>query len=173
LLDFDITHYEQSLALLVGINRADIMYQRISKIVLIVAVAFGLLACATGKMTMEEQVVADGAVRMGPGEVTEYLAGNTEEWSNGGAYFNKNGRLDFIWDGQRFFNYSWAARDDGQVCIKNQTGFTTSCTAYFKYQGIVWAVIKEEFGELRTNFGGPNTLREGNALLDLEPGDKL
>lgn len=171
LLDFYITHYEQSPALLVRINRADIMYQRISKIVLIVAVAFGLLACATGKMTLEDKVVADGAVRMGPAEVTEYLAGNTQVWSNGGAYFHENGRLDFIWDGQRFFHYSWVTRDDGQACIKNQIGFTTSCSAYFRHKGEIWTVVTEEFGELRTEFGGPDTIREGNVLLDLEPGD--
>jgi hypothetical protein len=32
-------------------------------------------------------------------------------------------------------------------------------------------VVTEEFGELRTEFGGPDTIREGNVLLDLEPGD--
>lgn len=149
------------------------MYQRFSKLLLIVAVAFGLLACATGNPTLEERVVADGAVRMSAAEITEYLSGNTEEWSNGGAYFHENGRLDFIWDGQRFFHYSWAARNDGQVCIKNQVGFTTSCSAYFKHQGIIWAVVTEEFGEQRTEFGGPNTLLDGNVLLDLEPGDKI
>jgi hypothetical protein len=149
------------------------MYRRILKTLLTVAVAFGLLACATGKMTLEDKVVAEGAVRMTAAEVTEYLAGNTQEWSNGGAYYHENGRLDFIWDGQQFFNYTWAARKDGQVCIKNQVGFTTSCSAYFKHQGIIWTVITEEFGELRTEFGGPDTLLEGNKLLDLEPGDKI
>jgi hypothetical protein len=33
-------------------------------------------------------------------------------------------------------------------------------------------VITEEFGELRTEFGGPDTVLDGNVLLDLEPGDK-
>ena len=148
------------------------MYQRIFKILLIIGVTLGLMACATGKTTLEEKVVADGAARMGPTEVTEYLSGNTQEWSNGGAYFHENGRLDFIWDGQRFFHYTWAARSDGQICIKNQVGFTTSCSAYFKHQGIIWTVITEEFGELRTEFGGPDTVLDGNVLLDLEPGDK-
>jgi hypothetical protein len=33
-------------------------------------------------------------------------------------------------------------------------------------------VITEEFGELQTEFGGPDTVLDGNDLFDLEPGDK-
>lgn len=147
------------------------MYQKVSNILIVIAVSFGLLACATGQMSMEQKVVADGGMRMNPEEVTAHLAGNTQKWSNGGAYYYPEGRLDFIWDGKEFYHYTWGTRGDGQVCIKNQVGLTTSCSAYFKHEGTVWTVVTEEFGELRTNFGGPDTILDGKRLSDLEPGD--
>lgn len=56
------------------------MYLRISKILLVLAVSFGLLACATTgqyEQQQEQQLLKAGAKRLGLDEVTAYLSGKT------------------------------------------------------------------------------------------------
>ncbi|MDJ0833067.1 MAG: hypothetical protein QNJ69_06055 [Gammaproteobacteria bacterium] len=121
--------------------------------------------------TLRDRILADGAVQMTPAEARQHLAGNTQQWSNGGAHYQADGRLDFIWEGDLFNDYSWRVRRNGLVCIDNPEGFTTSCSLYFNYQGTVWTVVTEEFGEQKDFFGGPDTILVGKQLDDLEPWD--
>jgi len=170
------------------------MYKIITTSLLAVALSFGLVACGTSSKddldfltgqsgtrldksvqkprqasTLMQRILDDGAILMNREEATAHLAGNTQQWSNGGAYYQESGRLDFIWEGQRFYNYSWRVRGDGKVCIANQSDFVTSCSFYFKYKDTVWTVITEEFGERRDFFGGVDTILHGQSLDALEP----
>ena len=120
---------------------------------------------------LEQKILNDGAVRMNGKEASAYLAGNTQQWSNGGAYFYPGGRIDYIWENKEFNNFKWHARKDGLVCIQNPEGFTTSCSNYYRYKNTVWTVVTEVFGEKRDFFGGPDTLLPGKKLSDLEPWD--
>ena len=120
---------------------------------------------------LEQKILNDGAVRMNGEEASAYLAGNTQQWSNGGAYFYPGGRIDYIWENKEFNNFKWHARKDGLVCIQNPEGFTTSCSNYYRYKNTVWTVVTEVFGQKRDFFGGPDTLLPGKKLSDLEPWD--
>ena len=121
--------------------------------------------------SIKEKIVSDGARQMNREEVTAYLSNKTQQWSNGGAFYDADGTLDFIWEGKTFYDYSWSARKDGLVCIKNYEGFSTSCSLYFNYKQTVWTVVTEVFGESKDFFGGPDTTVDGNKLSDLEPWD--
>ncbi|MDJ0880814.1 MAG: hypothetical protein QNJ56_04115 [Gammaproteobacteria bacterium] len=172
------------------------MYKKMTTLLLVLAVSLGLVACGTSSKddlglftgqagsrldrsiqkpreatTLMQRILDDGAVLMGREETIAHLSGNTQQWSNGGAHYQESGRLDFIWDGKRYFNYSWKVRGDGKVCISNQSGYITSCSFYFKYKDTVWTVVTEEFGETRDYFGGVDTILEGKSLDALEPWD--
>lgn len=173
------------------------MYKIITTSLLAVALSFGLVACSTsskddlglltsqagstlanksmrqsGKSsTLMQRILDDGAILMNREEATAHLSGNTQQWSNGGAHYDESGRLDFIWDGKRFFNYTWRVRGDGKVCISNQSDYVTSCSFYFKYKDTVWTIVTEEFGEERDFFGGEDTILVGQSLDALEPWD--
>lgn len=121
--------------------------------------------------SLEDKITAGGARKMNGDEVRAYLSNNTQQWANGGAFYETDGRLDFIWEGKTFYNYTWNASGDGEVCIKNREGFTTSCSLYFDYKQSVWSVVIEVFGESRDFFGGPDTILDGNSLSSLEPWD--
>jgi len=120
---------------------------------------------------LEQKIVGDGAIRMTGKQVREYLAGKTQQWSNGGAYYASDGSLEFIWENKEFIDYSWQVRADGTVCIDNPEGFTTSCSLYFRYKDSIWTVVTEVFGEAQDFFGGPDTLLQGKQLSELEPWD--
>jgi len=121
--------------------------------------------------SIEEKIVSDGAKKMNGKEVTAYLSNKTQQWTNGGAFYKADGTLDFIWEGKTFYDYTWSARSDGLVCIKNTQLFTTSCSVYFNYRDTVWTVVTEVFGESKDFFGGPDTVIEGDNLANLEPWD--
>lgn len=170
------------------------MYKAIMPILFALTAGFGLAACGTSvkddlglytsqagstldkttqgtrqASTLMQRILDDGAVLMERDEARAHLSGNTQQWSNGGAYYQETGRLDFIWEGQRYYNYTWRVRGDGKVCITNQTGFVTSCSFYFNYKDTVWTVVTEEFGERRDFFGGVDTILVGQSLDALEP----
>lgn len=121
--------------------------------------------------TLEERIVNDGAKQLDAAGVTRHLAGNTQQWANGGAFYHEDGSLDFIWEGRGFYHYTWEADRNGKVCITNPDGFTTSCSLYFEYRDTVWTVVTEVFGEQQDFFGGPDTIISGNRLDELEPWD--
>lgn len=123
--------------------------------------------------SLKERIASEGGVLLTKSEVVEHLSGNTQQWSNGGAYFSPDGRMDFIWEGNVFLDNHWKVRGEGRVCITNSEGFTTSCSLYFKHKGEIWTVVTEEFGERRDFFGGPDTVLVGKQLDDLEPWDPL
>jgi hypothetical protein len=172
------------------------MYKIITSTLVILAVSLGMVACKSTSeddiglttsqsgsrlvknvqknptaTSLQQKIVADGAIALTIDEVTTHLSGNTQQWSNGGAYYQPDGKLDFVWEGKKFVNYSWRVKRNGLVCIQNQAGFETSCSLYFKYKDKIWTVVTEEFGEKRDFFGGPDTILEGKNLSDLEPWD--
>ena len=121
--------------------------------------------------SLKDRITADGAVQMTREEATQHLSGNTQQWSNGGAHYQADGRLDYIWEGDLYNDNTWRVRRNGLVCIDNPEGFTTSCSLYFKYRDTVWTVVTEEFGQQKDFFGGPDTILVGKKLDDLEPWD--
>ena len=121
--------------------------------------------------SLAERIEQEGAQRMGGDEARAHLAGKTQQWSNGGAYYHPDGRLDFIWEGKGFNDYSWKASGSGLVCISNPSGFNTSCSQYFRHKNEVWTVVTEVFGEEQQFFGGPDTILDGNQLGNLQPWD--
>lgn len=165
------------------------MYLRISKILLVVAVSFGLLACATTskyERQQEQQLLNAGAKRLGTDEVTTYLSGKTQVWDNGGAYFLPNGTVYVKWGGKVFPERSWIVDDNGKVCVQFPDGRNSSCSSYFDLDGKVWVVTLEIFGERLSDVrsfrvrrdgsvdaadksihGGPDEVMEGNRLSEI------
>ena len=129
-------------------------------------VSFGLLACATGT-EFEKKLQQEGAKRMNAEQVTAHLAGKTQKWNNGGAYFNPNGTVLVKFGGKVYPKRTWTVDDDGKVCILLPDGYVTSCSAYFDKEGKVWVVNLEIFGEAQQTEGGLDTVVEGNQLSDI------
>ncbi len=137
----------------------------------IIEMTTGIQKAQPPARSLKERIAAEGGVLLTKDEVAAHLSGNTQQWSNGGAHYGTDGRLDFIWEGNTFTDYRWKVRGQGRVCITNPDGFTTSCSLYFNYNGEIWTVVTEEFGERRDFFGGPDTILVGKKLDDLEPWD--
>lgn len=162
------------------------MYQRISKYLIIVTVSLGLLACATVdklERQQEQQLIDDGANRLSREQVIEHLSGNTQQWENGGAYFLPNGTVYVKFGGKTYPKRNWVVDGTGRVCIQLPDGSNTSCSRYFDYNGKVWVITLEIFGEKlsaarafrvrrdgsidpsdKSISGGPDTILEGNQL---------
>jgi hypothetical protein len=165
------------------------MYQRISKIILVIAMSVGLLACATVEKLerqQEQQLVDAGATVLSRQQVTTYLSGKTQQWENGGAYFRPDGVVYVKFGGKVYPERSWIADDTGQVCIKFPDGANSSCSRYFDYDGDTWVITLEIFGEKLSGArafsvrrdgsidatdnsisGGPSTVLEGNRLSEM------
>lgn len=142
------------------------MYQRISRIIIVLAVTVGLVACATTHK-LEQKLMDEGATPLNGEQAREYLSGNTQEWTKGGAYFHPDGMVDVKWEGKTFPAQTWVIKDDGTVCLSNPEGFVTSCSAYFDKGGEVWVVIREVMGEAKQTEGGLDTILQGNQLSDI------
>ena len=121
--------------------------------------------------SLEERIANEGGVQMNGEQATAYLSGNTQQWAQGGAYYGADGMLDYIWEGKKYFDYTWTAKRSGEICIQNKEGFTTSCSLYFNHKNTVYTVVLEVFGESQDFFGGPDTLLAGNQLGNLRPWD--
>lgn len=165
------------------------MYQRLSKILLVIAVPVGLMACTTvGKLErqQEQQLIDAGATVLGRQQVVEYLSGKTQEWENGGAYFRPDGVVYVKFGGKVYPERIWVADNTGQVCIKMPDGANSSCSRYFNYNEDIWVITLEIFGEKLSQArafsvrrdgsidatdssisGGPSTVLEGNRLSEM------
>ena len=150
-------------------NGADLMYQRISKILIVITVSSGLLACAIAVSKLERQLRSDGAVRLNPAQVTDHLSGNTQVWTRGGsgAYFLPDGSVYVKYDGKIYPLRTWTVDDDGRVCIAFPNGFVSSCSVYYYKDDTVWYVTQEIMGVAQEFDGGPDTIMEGNKLDEL------
>lgn len=142
------------------------MYQKISKILVIMTASFALLACATGT-EFERKLQGEGAQRMNAEQVKAHLAGNTQKWINGGAYFIPDGTVLVKYAGKVYPKRTWTVDGDGKACILLPDGFVTSCSAYFKKDGKVWVVNLEIFGETQQTEGGLDTILAGNQLSQI------
>jgi hypothetical protein len=165
------------------------MYQRISKILLVIAVSVGLLACVTvDKMErqQEQQLVNAGASPLSRDQVIAYLSGKTQQWENGGAYFLPDGTVYVKFAGKVYPERTWVADDSGRVCVKFPDGSNSSCSRYFDRNGKIWVITLEIFGEKLSGVrsfrvrqdgsidptdksisGGPDTVLEGNRLSEM------
>lgn len=128
--------------------------------------SFALLACATGTM-FEQKLLGEGAERMSAEQVKAHLAGNTQKWINGGAYFVADGTVLVKYAGKVYPKRTWTVDADGKACILLPDGFVTSCSAYFDKDGEVWVVNLEIFGEVQQTDGGLDTILEGNQLAEM------
>lgn len=142
------------------------MYKKISKILVVITASFGLLACATGTV-FEQKLLAEGAMRMNAEQVKEHLAGNTQKWINGGAYFVPDGTVYVKYAGKVFPKTRWTVDSDGKTCLVNPDGFVTSCSAYFDKDGEVWVVTLEVMGKEQQTEGGIDTILAGNQLSEV------
>jgi len=165
------------------------MYQRISKLLLVIAVSAGLLACATVaklERQQEQQLIDAGATVLSRQQVIEYLSGKTQQWENGGAYFRPDGVVYVKFGGKVYPERTWVTDNTGRVCIKFPDGSSSSCSRYFDYKGDVWVITLEIFGEKLSAArafsvrqdgsidvtdssisGGPSTVLEGNRLSEM------
>ena len=145
------------------------MYQRISRLLLITVVSLGLLACAT-KNALERDLESEGATRLNKDEVTAYLSGNTQQWQNGGAYFRSDGVVYVKWGGKVFPERTWTVYDNGKVCIIFPDGRRSSCSAYYDFQGTVWSVTLEVFGEVLVEDERPGQQRRVDSSIEAGQG---
>ncbi len=166
------------------------MHQTIWKLLTIGAVAFALQACATivgHKHAISDQMVRDGAERMNRDQVIEHLAGRTQVWASGGAYFQPDGDVYVKWEGRIYPRRVWTVDDSGRACIQfpeqerlgafrpegvertpDVATFASSCSDYFRKDGEVWVVTVEIFGERQQSPGAVDSdVRDGNQLDDL------
>lgn len=143
------------------------MYRRISKVLIVIAVSFGLLACTVAGSQLEKRVIAEGGVRLNPAQVTDHLSGNTQVWDNGGAYFLADGQVYVKYAGRTYPLRTWTVDESGKVCIAFPNGFVSSCSVYYLKEEKVWAVTLEIMGEAQPNIGGPDTVLEGNKLSEI------
>lgn len=161
------------------------MYHGISRLPIIAALCLGLMACATSNL-LEKQLRDQGATRLDAGQVRSYLSGKTQQWENGGAYFLADGTVYVKFGGKLYPERIWTVDGSGKTCIAFRDGFNTSCSVYYRYQGEIWVVTTEIFGEPqqperpyryrrdgtidsddRSIHGGPDTVLDGNRLADL------
>lgn len=161
------------------------MYQRISRQLFIAALCLGLLACATSN-PLEKQLRDQGATRLDAGQVRTHLSGKTQQWENGGAYFQADGTVYVKFAGKLYPERIWTVDDSGRTCIAFRDGFNTSCSVYYRYRDEIWVVTTEIFGEPqrperpyryrrdgsidsddRSIHGGPDTVLDGNRLDDI------
>ena len=166
------------------------MHQRILKLLTIAAVAVGLQACATTlgfKHPMSEQMLSEGAERLSRDQVIQHLAGKTQVWSSGGAYFDPDGNVYVKWEGRIYPRRVWTVDERGRACIsfpeQERRGafrstqierapasgaFASSCSDYFRKDGEVWVVTVEIFGVRQQSPGAIDSdVRDGNQLADL------
>lgn len=145
------------------------MYQRISKLLLIFAMSYALLSCAISTSPMEQELINEGGTRLTAEQVRKHLAGKTQAWSNGGAYFVPDGTVYVKYEGRIYPKRTWTVDDNGRVCIAFPDGLVSSCSAYFYKDGEVWVVTLEIFGEEQRSAAAPDSdVREGNRLDELK-----
>ncbi len=143
------------------------MTKGISKILLVLTVSFGLLACVSTSHLLERKLLDEGATALTKAEATALLSGKTEQWINGGAYFLANGSVWVKYEGRVYPLREWNVEKDGKVCIKFLDGVTSSCSRYYQKNGEIWVATLEIFGDELTTEGGPVTLLNGNKLSEL------
>lgn len=165
------------------------MQQKFWNLLAIAAIASALQACATlgGSHPMSQQMLNEGAERLTREQVIEHLAGKTQVWASGGAYFEPDGDVYVKWEGRIYPRREWSADDNGRVCIAfpdqerrgafrtteirtapESSTFVSSCSEYFRKDGEVWVVTLEIFGEKQQTPGAVDSdVRDGNRLADL------
>ena len=145
------------------------MNHKVSKILIIVAVSFGMLACTVAGSKLEKQLISEGATRLNPAQVTDYLSGNTQVFTtpSSGAYFLPDGTVYVKFAGRTYPLRSWTVDRDGKVCIAFPNGFVSSCSVYYYKGDKVHYVTLEIMGEAQMSDGGPDNVLKGNRLSEL------
>ena len=161
------------------------MYQGSSKLLLIAILSLALMACAT-RTVLEKQIIGKGGEQLNAEQARAHLSGKTQRWAEGGAYFRPDGAAYIKFGGKLYPDRIWTVDDDGKVCITLRDGFKTSCSVYYRYEGEVWVVTLEVFGETLQQerpfryrrdgsidaddgsiHGGPDDVVDGNRLAEL------
>ena len=86
----------------------------------------------------EETLVQAGAERLTADQVRARVAGNTEEWTHGGAYYHSDGKLEVKW---RKVNYkaTWEVNADGALCYQ-LPNWKRRCHYYLDKAGQIYLV---------------------------------
>ena len=143
------------------------MYRRIPKVLFVMTLSLGLMACVTTGHQLEKQLLSEGATRLNPAQVTDHLSGKTQVWTTGGAYFLPDGTVYVKYQGKIYPLRTWSVDKDGKVCVAFPNGFVSSCSVYYYKGDEVWYVTLEIMGEAQLTDGGPDTIMEGNRLSEL------
>lgn len=145
------------------------MYRRISKVLAVITVSFGLLACTVAGSQLEKRLMSEGAVQLNPAQVTDHLSGNTQVWttSGSGAYFLPDGTVYVKFEGRTYPLRTWTVDKNGKVCIAFPNGFVSSCSVYYYKDDVVWYVTLEIMGQAEEMNGGPDTIMPGNKLSEI------
>ncbi len=132
------------------------MFRRKINLALLMIVALWLSACAL----TEQIMVKRGATRLDAAQAIAHIAGNTEKWSKkGGGYYNPNGTIEIIWNGDRFSG-PYTVADDGKVCYK-AGNWKKECHFYMNDNGTVRMI--------HHGIASVHEMMQGNKLSELFP----
>ncbi len=130
-------------------------------------VAFLLLvpaAYAPGQAIAQDgSTLLDTATRFTADELSAYIAGKTQVWDQGGAYYAEDGSLETLWAGDRDSG-TWSVTDDGALCWHIASWGTLECEAYFHNGDVISATYEGE------TFLAPE-IQDGNTLDALQAGE--
>jgi len=86
----------------------------------------------------EETLVQTGAVRLTSDQVRARVAGNTEEWTHGGAFYHSDGKLDVKWRKVKY-KTTWDVNADGELCYQFSK-WEQRCHYYMDRAGEIYLV---------------------------------
>jgi hypothetical protein len=93
---------------------------------------------------------------MSQAAVSEYVTGNTEEYSKGAGYYAEDGSILIRWDGKDLSG-TYVIKDDGQLCmLVTEWGDSEDCQQYANVDG---KVVRYYEGKPRDS-----VMKEGNML---------
>lgn len=121
-------------------------------------------AYAPGQAVAQDgSVLIDTARPFTADELTQYLAGKTQVWDQGGAYYAPDWTLETLWAGDREIG-TWSVTEDGALCWHIASWGTLECEAYFHNGDIISATYEGE------TFLAPE-IHDGNTLDALQAGE--
>ena len=115
-----------------------------------------LTACASPKQSLLEE----GATPYTMDELNTLVNGKTEPWSTGAGYYEADGTLYAIWEGEEYEG-TWVATEDGKICHSVDEWGNIPCTEYFHKGDSVVLLYK---GKMATK--SMEDYVEGNKLAD-------
>ncbi len=128
-------------------------------VLIFLVVGLAVSACQTAGQALEKA----GAQKLSKEEITTLFSGNTWKWKQGGGYYDPDGTIHTLWDGERQTG-TWAANDNGELCRDVEAWGGNKCTVSFYKQGdVIKAIYKNRSSVLDTE----KKIFKGNILDSL------